>query len=148
METQAIRGRALSLTANAQQDVLRAKAAEIMDGWAFPFARHVRAMVDGIAADCREVSLLPHARLGAGANAVGVLEEEMGKLLLANDELALILKYAVAHGAIEVTRNYGQGSKDWCLIELSGVVALSHGLTLRRGGFLERDTDYLREKGA
>jgi len=88
------------------------------------------------------------ARLGAGANAVGVLEEEMGKLLLANDELALILKYAVAHGAIEVTRNYGQGSKDWCLIELSGVVALSHGLTLRRGGFLERDTDYLREKGA
>lgn len=148
METQAIRGRALGLPANAQQDVLRAKAVEIMDGWAFPFARHVRAMVDGIAADCREVSLLPHARLGAGANAVGVLEEEMRKLLLSNDELALILKYAVAHGAIEVTRNYGQGSKDWCLIEVSGVVALSHGLTLRRGGFLERDVDYLREKGA
>lgn len=147
METQAIRGRSLALLAPAQQDVLRHKAVEVMDGWAFPFARHVRAIVDHIGEECREVSLTPNARLGYGANAIGVLEKDIGELLVSSEELALILKYAVAHGAIEVTRDYGQGGKSWCLIELSGIVCLAHGLTLRRGGFLERDLDYLREIG-
>ena len=145
METQAIRGRSLALPAPAQQDVLRTKAVEIMDDWAFPYARRVRNMVDAIGAECRDVSLTPNARLGAGANAIGILETDIAELLVSNDELALVLKYAVAHGAIEVTRDYGQGSKSWCLIELSGVACLAHGLTLRRGGFLERDLDYLRK---
>ncbi len=145
METQAIRGRSLALPAPAQQDVLRSKAVEIMDGWAFPYARRVRNMVDAIGAECRDVSLTPNARLGPGANAIGILETDIAELLVSNDELALVLKYAVAHGAIEVTRDYGQGSKSWCLIELSGVACLAHGLTLRRGGFLERDLDYLRK---
>src|SRR3546814_5855167 len=39
METQAMRGRSITLTAPAQQDVLLTKAREIMNGWAFPFAR-------------------------------------------------------------------------------------------------------------
>ncbi|MBB4841323.1 hypothetical protein HNP52_004425 [Sphingomonas kyeonggiensis] len=147
METQAIRGRSLALLAPAQQDVLRNKAIEIMDGWAFPFARHVRAIVDHIGRECREVSLTPNARLGYGANAIGILEKDIGELLVSSDELALVLKYAVAHGAIEVTREYGQGGKSWCLIEMSGIVCLAHGLTLRRGGFLERDLAYLREIG-
>jgi hypothetical protein len=145
METQAIRGRSLALPASAQQDVLRSKAVEIMDDWAFPFARRVRNMVDAIGAECLEVSLTPNARLGYGANAIGILETDIAALLVSNDELALVLKYAVAHGAIEVTRDYGQGGKIWCLIELSGVACLAHGLTLRRGGFLERDLDYLRK---
>ena len=109
METQAIRGRSLALLASAQQDVLRAKAAEIMDGWAFPFARRVRALVDHIGHECREVSLTPNARLGYGANAIGILEDEIAELLSSGDELALVLKYAVAHGAIDVERDYGQG---------------------------------------
>ncbi len=145
METQAIRGRSLALPAPAQQDVLQSKAFEIMEGWAFPFARRVRSMVDAIGAECLEVSLKPNARLGYGANAVGILESDIADLLVSTDELALVLKYAAAHGAIEVTRDYGQGSKSWCLIELSGVACLAHGLTLRRGGFLERDLDYLRK---
>jgi len=147
METQAIRGRSLVLPAAVQQDVLQHKAIQIMDGWAFPFARHVRAIVDHVAAECREVSLTPNARLGYGANAIGILEKDIGELLMSHDELALILKYAIAHGAIEVTRDYGQGGKSWCLIELSGTVCLAHSLTLRRGGFLERDIDYLRGIG-
>lgn len=143
METQAIRGRPLALSAAVQQDVLTTKARQIMDGWAFPFARRVRKLVDVIADECREVSLTPNARLGAGANAIGILEHEMIPLLATGDELAVVLKYAVAHGAIEIQRDYGQGGKVWCLIELSGIVCLAQGLTLRRGGFLERDVAYL-----
>lgn len=147
METQAIRGRKLALPSSVQHEVLRNKALEVIDGWAFPFARYVRAIVDYIGRECREVSITPNARLGAGANAIGVLEKDIGQLLATSDELSLILKYAVAYGAIEVTRDYGQGGKSWCLIELSGIVCLAHGLTLRRGGFLERDLDYLRRIG-
>lgn len=143
METRAIRGRPPALPASVQESGLQEKAQEIMDGWSFPFARRVRAMVDQMAAECREVSLTPNARLGPGANAVGVPEEEIRALLASDDELALVLKYAVAHGAIGVQRDYGQGGKQWCLIELSGIVCLAHGLTFRRGGFLERKVDYL-----
>jgi hypothetical protein len=103
----------------------------------------VRALVDAMGRECREVSLSPNARLGAGANAVGVPEEEIQALLENGDELASILKFAVAHGAVVVQRDYGQGGRNWCLIELSGIVCLAHGLTLKRGGFLERRIDQL-----
>jgi hypothetical protein len=128
--------------------VLNEKAGEIMSGWAFPFARRVRHLVDAIAKDCREVSLLDNARLGPGANAIGIAEAEIQQLLDTDDELALILKFAIAHNAIDMQRNYGQGGKQWCLIELSGIVCLAHGLTLKRGGFLERDLAYLKEQAA
>ena len=138
METLAIRGRPPALTPSTQQDALTKKAREIMDGWTFPFARRVRAIVDSVGAECREMSLQPNARLGAGANAVGVPEEEMSALIDSNDEFAFVLKYAVAHGALSFQREYGQGGRLWCLIELSGVACLAYGLTFKRGGFLER----------
>ncbi|WP_066592309.1 hypothetical protein [Sphingomonas pruni] len=148
METRAIRGQQAALPAAIQQEALRDKAREIMDGWSFAFARRVRALVDAMARDCREASLTPNARLDAGANAIGIPEEEMRALLETNDETALILKFAVAHGAIVVQRSYGQGSREWCLIELSGVVCLANGLTLKRGGFLERRVQDLAEMSA
>ena len=148
METKAIRGQSPVLSAVVQQAVLTEKAREIMAGWAFPFARHIRRLVDGIAKDCREVSLTQNARLAAGANAVGVPDAEVEELIQSDDELALILKYAIAHKAVEIQRDYGQGGKQWCQIELSGIVCLAHGLTLKRGGFLERNLDYIREKAA
>ncbi len=147
METLAIRGRPPALTPAIQQATLAEKAREIMDGWAFPFARRVRAMVDAIGAQCREVSLTANARLGAGANAVGVPEEEMQALLTSDGEFILVLKQAVAHGAFAFQRNYGQGSRLWCLIELSGVACLAHGLTFKRGGFLERRVADLEQIG-
>lgn len=148
METRAIRNQPPALPASLQQSTLAEKAREIMDGWSFAFARRVRTLVDAIADDCRKASLAPNAPLaaGAGANAVGVLEDEIKPLLVGSDELALILKYAVAHGAISVQRDYGQGGKLWCLIELSGIVCLARGLTFHRGGFLERDVRYLAER--
>lgn len=148
MEARAIRNTSPVLSASTQQSALTEKAKEIMMGWAFPFARRVRALVDAIAADCRKVSLVENSRLGAGANAIGVADDDIEQLIKSDDELALVLKFAIAHKAIEIQRGYGQGKKSWCLIELSGIVCLAHGLTLRRGGFIESNLAYVREKAA
>ena len=115
-----------------------------MDTWAFPHAQRVRQMVDSMGADCRAESLLPNAPLGAGANAIGILEEEMEAMSF-DDELGSVLKYAIAHGAITIERNYGQGGKLWALVELTGTVGLVYGLTFNRGGFLPQKIDYLRK---
>ncbi|XIA62042.1 hypothetical protein ACFIOY_20360 [Bradyrhizobium sp. TZ2] len=138
METKAIRNQDPALTPAQQQSALRDKSKEMIDAWRFPFARKVRALIDRFALDCLEVSAEPNASLGAGANAVGVLEAEMKDLLASESETALMLKYAIAYQAIVAIRNYGQGGKNWCLLELSGPVCLAYGLTLNRGGFLER----------
>jgi hypothetical protein len=138
METKAIRNEDPALTPAMQQSALADKAREIVDGWAFPFSRTIRELVDGIAKDCIEVSGEANASLGAGANAIAVPESEMKELLGSGSELSYALKYAIAYAAIVAVRDYGQGGKSWCLLELSGPVCLKYGLTLKRGGFLER----------
>lgn len=148
METRAVRSQSPQLNAAMQESALKEKALAIMNGWSFAYATRIRRMVDAIAKECLEVSLSPNARLGAGANAVAIPEEEMHQLLTDNDDLALVLKHALANGAIVVNRNYGQGGKSWCLMELSGTVCIAHGLTLKRGGFLEKRLSYLREVSA
>lgn len=148
METRAIRNQTPALTAAMQDGALVEKARAIMDGWSFAFAGRVRQLVDTIADECLQVSLAPNARLGAGANAIAVPEEEMKQLLVEESEPALVLKHALANGAITVRRDYGQGGKLWCLIELSGTVCLAHGLTFKRGGFLEKRVSYLNELGS
>jgi len=145
METRVIRGKNPGLNAAAQESALVEKARSIMDGWSFAFARRVRLLVDAIANECLEVSRAPNARLGAGANAIGIPEEEIQELLRNESDLALVLKHALANGAIIVRRGYGQGGRSWCLIELSGTVCLAHGLTFKRGGFLEKRIGYLHE---
>lgn len=145
METRAIRNQSPALTASMQESALVEKATAIMDGWSFAYAARIRRMADTIAKECVEVSLSPNARLGAGANAIAIPEAEMQQLLAEEDDLALLLKHALANGTIVVTRDYGQGGKSWCLIELSGTVCIAHGLTLKRGGFLEKHLSYLRE---
>jgi len=143
IETRAIRNNPLALSARDQQSILHEKAKSIMDAWAFPHAQSVRKMVDAIGHDCREESLLPNAPLGAGANAIAILEEEMEALSF-DEELGAVLKHAIANGAITIERNYGQGSKLWALIEVTGTVGLVYGLTFNRGGFLPQKIDYLR----
>ncbi|WP_347302140.1 hypothetical protein V5740_08950 [Croceibacterium sp. TMG7-5b_MA50] len=145
METRAIRNQTPALTASMQESALVEKANAIMDGWSFAYAARIRRMVDAIAKECVEVSLSPNARLGAGANAIAIPEAEMQQLLSKEDDLAILMKHALANGTIVVTRNYGQGGKSWCLIELSGTVCIAYGLTLKRGGFLEKRLAYLRE---
>ncbi len=145
MEARAIRNQSPVLNASAQQSGLVDKAKAIMNGWSFAYATRIRALVDAMAEECRRASLSPYARYGAGANAIGIPEEEMKDLLKAEEELAVILKHALANGAIGVRRDYGQGGKLWTLIELSGPVCLVYGLTFNRGGFLEKRVAYLRE---
>jgi hypothetical protein len=144
IETRAIRNNPLPLPARDQQSILTDKAKGIMDDWSFSHAQRVRLMVDAIGRDCQAESLLPNAPLGAGANAIGILEEEMEALSF-DDELGTVLKYAIANGAITIERNYGQGSKFWALIELTGTVNLVYGLTFNRGGFLPKKIEYLRQ---
>ncbi len=143
IETRAIRNNPLPLPARNQQSILIDKAKGIMDGWSFPHAQRVRTMVDAIGRDCQAESLLPNAPLGAGANAIAILEEEMEALSF-DDELGSVLKHAISNGAITIERNYGQGGTLWALIELTGIVSLVYGLTFNRGGFLPKKIDYLR----
>ena len=145
METLAIRNQTPALKARAQQTALSEKAKAIMKGWSFAFAGRVRKLVDAVATECVEISMTPNARLGDGANAIGIPEFELSTMLEEESDIAIILKHALANGAISVRRNYGQGGKDWCLIELSGTVCLAHGLTFKRGGFLEKRISYLEK---
>ena len=57
--------------------------------------------------------------------------------------MARVLQFAVAYNAILLVPKYKQGSKVWCLLELGGIVILSHGLSLKRGGLLEADAKEL-----
>jgi hypothetical protein len=143
METRAIRNQDPALSPSQQQAVLRERGEEMMDAWAFPYARIVRQLVDVIAQRCKETSLKPNAHLGAGANAVGILEADIEVLLASRTEAAEVLKYAIAYSGLVAVRDYGQGGKHWCLLELPGPACLKYGLTLKRGGFLEWRVDDL-----
>ncbi len=58
-------------------------------------------------------------------------------------ELARVIQFGVAYNAFVLVPNHGTKRRLWCLIELGGALLIHHGLTLRRGGFLERRTDDL-----
>ncbi len=145
METRAIRNLDPALSPEEQQEALRAKANEILAGWAFPYVRRARALMEAIATASLEMSLKPNARLGYGANAVGIPMDDFNDIIEQDDDLTQVLKYATGYGVLHVVPNYGQGGKDWCLIEVAGPGCLVHGLTLKRGGFLEWRADRLRE---
>ncbi|WP_217899055.1 hypothetical protein [Oceanicola sp. 22II-s10i] len=144
VETRAVRRKPLELDAKVQQAVLRDEAERIIREWAFPQATRVRALVRAIGRACVDRTLEPNAPLDAGANAIGILEEEF-KMLPSDDPILLVLKHAVASGAVTIERDYGQGGKLWCLIELTGTVALAFGLTFVRGGFIPTKESFFRE---
>jgi hypothetical protein len=145
-ETRLIRGRDPGLSSKVQHEELRKKASGILKEWNFPYFREVRFLVSKLAEQCLKISLTPNARLGVGAGAVGIPQREIDHLLRNKQDgesvlLAQILKFGIAYNAFQLRFNYKQGqqgSEPWCLIELDGVVRLAHGLTLYRGGFIER----------
>ena len=139
-----IRGRAASLRAREQNQLLRERATTFMKDWNFPHFDYVRTVVDLIAKRCLDVSLQPNAWIGAGANAYGVPHADFERINDVAPELSRTLKYAIAYNAITLVPNYECKNRMWCLLELGGIPKLHYGLTLKRGGFIEGTLDELR----
>lgn len=139
-ETQIVRGKSPTLTADRQHRLLVEKAGEIVDGWDFPHHRQVERLGRAIAGECVQKSLEPNAPLGGGATAVGIPLEEFKALPDAFPDLARVLQFGIAYNAFVVVPNHSTKNRMWCLVELGGALLLQNGLTLRRGGFLERSS--------
>ena len=142
-ETQLIRGKEATLSSAVQHKLLRDRATEMIAEWDFPQFQLVRRLADGIASQCLERSLEGNASLGGGANAFGIPQSEFDSIPNDFPELARVLQFGVAYNAFALVRNHGGKGELWCLVELSGVLLLHHGLTLKRGGYLERGVEDL-----
>lgn len=143
LETQAIRGKPLSLDARQQHKAVRDHAQNLIGQWDFPYAPQVRRLVDFIAKRCLDLTLRPNAPLSDGANAYGVILAELANLG-SGEELARVLHYALAYQALVLVEPYDCKGRTWALFELGGVPILAKGLTLSRGGFAEGNLAQLK----
>lgn len=142
-ETHLIRGKEPMLASDLQDKLLRERATDMVDEWNFPQCQLVRRLANGIAKECLTKSLEGNASLGGGATAFGIPQEEFEAIPETHPRLAQVLQFGVAYNAFVLAPNYGTKKHFWCLIELGGILLLCHGLTLKRGGFLERRTEDL-----
>ena len=136
-ETKIVRNRSVSLSALEQHRLLRERGTEIMQFWAFPECDLVRVLIDQIAMRCVAMTCEPNAPLGAGANAIGILQAEFDALPEQDPRLARVLQFGVAYNAINLVPQHRTKKQIWCLIELGGAPTLRYGLPFFRGGFVE-----------
>ena len=148
--TRVIRSAEPRLSPAQQFNALRSHAQAMVAGWNFPEADLVRQLAHGIAQECVQKSIEDNASLGGGASAYGIPMAEFDRITQDQPEIARVLQFGVAYNIFVLAPEHRAKNKDWCLIELSGPVLLSHGLTLQRGGFLERriaDVERLLARG-
>lgn len=138
-----IRAKPPSLDAETQNRRLRQMAAQAIDRWNFPQRHVVAKLVTRLATECLTTSLAPNAPLGAGANAYGIIQSQFDRIPEQYPDLARVLQFAIAYNAFTIVPNYECKGQQWCLLELGGLVILKHGLTLKRGGFIEGTSDEL-----
>jgi hypothetical protein len=134
---QLVRSKPPSLRAMDQTKLLRQAATDILSGWNFPQSRLVTHLTNRMATRCLDATLEPNAPLGAGANAFGIPQDDLEALPEKFPDLARTLQFAIAYNAITLVPRYECKNRTWCLLELGGIPALHHGLTLKRGGFIE-----------
>ena len=139
--TQVIRSKPPLLSPRVQHRLLRQRGESIVDAWSFPYVDRVRKLINAIAAQCVAVSLQPNGWLTP--NAFGLRQSEYDDLANRNADLARVLQFAVAYNALLVVPRYECKNQEWCLLELGGMVTLAHGLSLKRGGFIEGSIDDL-----
>lgn len=140
--TQLTRGRGAMVSAADQHEVLQKRARDLVTQWSFPHSDRVRRLTDAMAVRCRAASHVRNARLGAGANAFGILMRDF-EPLTRKEPLARVLQFGIAYNAITLVPNYLCQDEYWCLLELGGLVCLSKGLTLKRGGFVRSSVEEL-----
>jgi hypothetical protein len=133
--TQVARAKNVLLTPLKQHSLLRKRGEKIMEGWNFPHDQKVKRFVKAVADRCMEKSQEPNGAVIA--NAVGIPQDEFDQLAEDHSDFARVLQFAVAYNAVSLVPHHSCKKKTWCLIELGGMVLLRHGLTLKRGGFIE-----------
>jgi hydroxypyruvate isomerase len=144
VETLIVRGKTARLDAKRQHEALTERAGKIMREWDFPYAPHVRRVVDYITRQCTQITLQGNAPLDDGANAFGVPQDDL-KQLDSDSDFARVVHYALAYQAIVLVEEYSCKGKQWCLFELGGVPCIAGRLTLGRGGFAEGRLAHLQQ---
>ena len=115
----------------------------MIDDWDFPQHPDVKQLCDGIAEACLQKSLEPNAPLGGGATGFGIPQAQFEQIPIKHPKLARALKFGAAYNAFQIVPNRSVKNKIWCLIDLGGAYRLHRGLTLKLGGFVEKDVDDL-----
>jgi hypothetical protein len=139
--TQVARGRNSLLEPAKQDALLRKQGKKIIEGWNFPHDRRVKLLVQKMAGICMEKSREPNGAVIA--NAIGIPADELDLVADRYPNLASVLQFAIAYNAINLVPNHSCKKKLWCLLEVGGMVSLSYGLTLKRGGFVESNINKL-----
>ncbi len=139
--TQVARGKPVLLTPQKQNTLLRKCGEKFIHGWNFPHDQKVKSLVQEIANRCFAKSREPNGAVIA--NAIGIPQDQFDQMAEDHPTLATVMQFAIAYNAVSLVPHYSCKERNWCLLELGGMVLLKHGLTLKRGGFIESTTDEL-----